>query len=353
LFARAHSVGKSSLPRPGRTKDREVLLGQLLDLSRLPALGILDHEGNLVLYGAAQITGPVMLWRGKVRKATGNNGRLTGTTGYAAPVWDSLSAAWKLAVADFGRADAWIKAQQSLLNGGDLSLDSDYDSGLVRDIRLPDTALLLDTNLTDARIMAREVLRVGSGAHLSHCKLLSRRVFIEGNARMAGSLAFASKTLNILGGDIEGGQFLAVDSVRITSDRPLKGYPVFYAQGRMANRGKPDSTFVGSLDLEKATGDGVFISACKDHQSNDQDIRLSVGHGSHVSGLVYTACFVRMEGRLEGSLICHNLKFESNGTLWVGHLKDARIDAMSGRKVIPVPLVFPGFSPVAFAESVP
>jgi hypothetical protein len=353
LFARAHAAGKSGLPRPGRTKECGALLGQSLDLARLPALGLLNHEGNMVLAGTAQVTGPVMLWRGDVRKATDYNVRWTGKAGHSGPVWDSLAAAWKLAVADFGRADAWMKAQQSLLEGGDNSPDGDYDSGLVQDIRLPDTALLSDTALVDARITAREVLRVGSGARLTHCKLLSRRILIEGDARLVRSLAFASKTLSVLGGSIEGGQFLAVDSVRIASERPLKGYPVFYAQGRMANRGRPDSAMVGALELDRASGEGVFLSACKDHPVYDQGVRLSAGTGTHVSGLLYTPCFARMEGRLDGSLICRNLKFEYKGTIWIGHLKDAHIDAVSGRKAIPAPLLFPGFAPAVFAEPGP
>jgi hypothetical protein len=57
----------------------------------------------------------------------------------------------------------------------------------------------------------------------------------------------------------------------------------------------------------------------------------------------------RMEGSLQGSLICHNLKFEHQGTIWLGHLKDARIEAMTGRRAIPAPMLFPGFPAAAFS----
>ncbi|HKP95156.1 MAG TPA: hypothetical protein VJ385_05300 [Fibrobacteria bacterium] len=73
-----------------------------------------------------------------------------------------------------------------------------------------------------------------------------------------------------------------------------------------------------------------------------------MGPGARVSGLAYTPCYARMEGSLEGSLICFNLKFEYEGTIWLGHVKDARIDAVSGRKVIPAPMLFTGFPPTAF-----
>jgi hypothetical protein len=45
-------------------------------------------------------------------------------------------------------------------------------------------------------------------------------------------------------------------------------------------------------------------------------------------------------------LLCHNLKFEYQGTIWLGHLKDARIAA--SRERIPVPLIFPGLEPAVF-----
>lgn len=353
LFARARSVGNSGLPRPGRSREYPALIGQLLDLGRLPALGLLNHEGNMVLAGNAQVTGPVMLWRGDIRKATDYNVRWNGKVGHAGEVWDSTAAAWQLTGVDFGRADAWMRDQESMLASHDFSGDGDYDSGRIADLALPDTAYLTDTTLADTRIQAGRVLRVGAGARLMDCKLLSPHIVIEGDAVLERTLAFASLTLDIEGGRIEGGQFLAGDSLHIASDRPLQGYPVFYVRGRMSNRGRPDSAMVGALDLDHALGEGIFLSACKDHPVFDQGIRLSVGPASRVTGLLYTPCYARMEGALQGSLICHNLKFEYKGTIWLGHLKDAHIDALSGKKAIPVPMLFPGFPPAAFAGEGP
>ena len=352
LFARARSVGSSGLPRPGRSRAYSALLGQLVDLGKLPALGLLNHEGNMVLAGNAQVTGPVMLWRGDVRKATDYNVRWTGTGGHTGALWDSTAPAWNYARVDFQRADAWIKEQEAMLATHDFSRDTDFDSGTVKDLKLPDTALV-DTTLSDTRISAAQVLKVGSRAHLTDCKLLSRRIVIEGDAILERTLAYASRTVDVNGGRIEGGQFLAGDSVRLATDKPLRGYPVFYAQGRMANRGKPDSIMVGALILQKAAGEGLFFSACHDHPLFDQDIRLSIGAGTYLRGLLYTPCHARMEGSLEGSLICHNLKFEYKGTIWLGHLKDAHIHALSGRKWIPAPMLFPGFAPAAFAGKGP
>ncbi|MDB5050702.1 MAG: hypothetical protein JWO30_3773 [Fibrobacteres bacterium] len=349
LFARARSIGKTDLPRPGRSREYPAILGQLLDLGKLPALGLLNHEGNMVLAGNAQVTGPVMLWRGDIRKATDYNVRWTGKAGHSGAVWDSTAPAWKLAVADFRRADAWMKAQEDILAARDFSKDTDYDSGMVKDLLLPDSAVIADSVMRDTRILADRVLRIGTGTKLSNCKLVSRRVIIEGDASLERTLVYAARTIHILGGRILGGQFLAGDSIRIATGQPLQGYPVFYAQGRMSNRGKPDSAAVGAVELVKTTGEGLFFSACKDHSPYDQEVRLSISPGSHLAGLLFTPCYARMEGSLEGSLICHNLKFEYKGTIWLGHLKDGQINAMSGRKVIPAPLLFPGFPPAAFA----
>jgi hypothetical protein len=352
LFARARSVGTTGNPRPGRSRAYAALLGQTLDLGRLPALGLLNHEGNMVLAGNAQVTGPVMLWRGEVRKATDYHVRWTGSGGHIGALWDSTAEAWKFSTVDFSRADEWIKDQEALLAAGDITggfgKDADFDSGMVRDLVLPDSASL-DSGLVDVRVVAAQVLRVGAGARLRGCKLISRRIVIEKGAVIERSLAYASRTLDIMGARIEGGQFLAGDSVRIDADARLRGYPVFYAQGRVANRGKVDSSFVGALLVGKVEGEGLFFSACREHLQGDQDIRLSIGSDAHLTGLLYTPCHARMEGSLDGSLICGNLKFEHKGTIWLGHLRNARLRALSGKSIIPSPLIFPGFPPAAFS----
>jgi hypothetical protein len=352
LFARARSIGRSPFPAPGRSREYPALIGQALDLGRLPALGLLNHEGNMVLAGNAQVTGPVMLWRGDVRKATDYHVRWTGKGGHSGPVWDSTADAWNLARVDFGRADGWMAKQEAMLAARDFSRDGDFDSGTVKELILADSAVV-ESDFTDTRIAAARFLRIASGARLRGCKLVSERIRIEGDAGLERTLAYASRTLDVRGGRIAGGQFLAGDSIRVSSSESFEGYPVFYVRGRMSNRGRPDSAMVGALLLEKASGRGLFFSACRDHPQYDQDVRLSVDAGVRIAGLLYTPCHARMEGDLQGSLICHNLKFEHKGTIWLGHLKDARLGAFSGRTVIPAPMLFPGFPPAAFAGKGP
>lgn len=345
LFARAIATGKSPTPTPGLTATGEALLGQSLELARMPALGLLNHEGNLVLAGTAQVTGPVLLWRGDVRKATDYHVRWAGGPGHAGPTWDSTAEAWKRTLMDFARADSWMAAQARMTASGDFSADGDYDSGTVRDARLGDSASLSDTAIAGARIVAGRLV-LGSGASLRDCKLAVRDLEIREGARLERVIAYAQGNIRIIGGELRGGQFLAVDSIRIATGNPLSGWPFFYARGRIARRGTPDSAMVGALLIDKAVGQGVFVSACREHPPYDQQERLSVAKGVRLNGFLYTPCYARMEGDLAGALICHNLRFEYQGTIWLGHLKDARLSGSRSR--IPVPLLFPGLKPAVF-----
>jgi hypothetical protein len=349
LFARAKSIGRAGRFASFRSSECSPRLGQWVDLGRLPAIGLLNREGNLILGGQSKVIGPVMLWKGAVGKARETGIRLADAGGHTGAVWDSSTAAWKLSQLDFGRAEEWMKKQESMRIAGDFALDSDFDSGRVQD-RFFSDSVTLDAPMADMRISAANVIRIGSGARLTHCKLVAPRIIIEDRSLLEKTLAYASRTINIKGGRIEGGQFLAGDSIQIDSGEPFRGYPIFYARGRMANRGKGDSALVGALILEKAFGEGIFISACLDHAPYDQAVRLSIGRGVDVTGLAYSPCYARMEGRLHGSLICENLKSESGGTIWIGYLIDARIEAMQGRNAIPAPILFPGFPPAILPD---
>jgi hypothetical protein len=351
LFARIRSLGKTSRPPPGRSREATGIVGQALDLGRLPALGLLNHEGNMVLAGNAQVTGPILLWRGDVRKATDYHVRWTGTVGHSGPVWDSTALAWDLVNPDFGRAEAWMNSQAELLLSHDFTKDFDFDSTEAGNIILPDSSFLVDTVMVHARILAGKILRLGSGVRLRECKIMAPEIRIESDAELDRVLAFAGKNLQIQGGHFHGGQYLAGDSLSINSDLPMDGYPFFYVRGRIKNRGKLDSSMVGSMVLRRVRGEGIFLAPLLGKPMYDQEIRMVVNSGVQITGLLYCSGHVQMEGQLRGSLICKNLKFEYKGTIWLGHLKDAHISSLSGRRVITAPLLFPGFSPIIFGES--
>ncbi|MDQ3000828.1 MAG: hypothetical protein M3Y08_06165 [Fibrobacterota bacterium] len=348
LFARARSRGETSLPRPGRTKVLSAVLGQELDLGRLPALTLFSRGSNLVLAGKSQITGPVLLWRGRVEKSTDAAVRFQGGAGHVGALWDSTSPAWKGVNPDFSRAEAWMKSQSEALGTLDPGKDPDFDSGMVQNIRLSDSAVLSDTAMVGARIIAKRVLRIGTGVRLLECKLLSGSIEIEKGSDLRRVVAYAERNITIRGGRIRGGQYLAGDTLRIASDSPLEGYPVFYAQGKVINRGSPDSTMSGAMILERAMGKGLFLASFRERPVGDENIRLVVKAGTRLTGLLFTNGYAQMEGDLEGSLVCQNLKSIHGGTLWIGHLLDAHIWALPKGNIVPAPLLFPACLPAAF-----
>lgn len=354
LMARAESAGRTRLPAGGREKRRSALIGQGIDLAALPALGLLNREGNMVLAGHAQVTGPVLLWRGGVRKATDYQVRWQGGgAGHAGPVWDSTAVAWKKVEPDFRRAMDWVEAQETLLSGGDLDEDPDYDSGAVTDLVLGDTGRLEDTALAGARIRAGRTLIIGSGADLLDCKLLAPVIRIGEGARLESVLAFATRTLEVTEAKVKGGQYAALDSLSLDLSEPLENWPIFYVQGRKVKGGTPDSAYLGTLRIRKAAGEGLFLVSAPERPSYDQEIRLILEAASATGGLAYCNGYARVEGAFSGSILCRNLKFEHEGTIWLGHLKDARLQGYTTSKVIPAPLLFPGFPVLSFGGDLP
>ena len=350
LLARAVATGKTRLPGEGRRKSHAALVGQELDLAALPAIGLLNKEGNMVLAGSAQVTGPVMLWRGGVRKATDYHVRWRGSGGgHAGAVWDSTARAWDRVKPDFRRAENWVRDQLALAERGAVDGDPDFDPGTVEDLSFGDSAYLSDTALAGVRLRAGRRLVVGSGAVLVDCKLIAPEIRVEGDAALEDVIAFASRKVDIRGGSIRGGQFAAVESLTVANSERLDGWPIFYVHGRKVNAGRPDSSCLGSLRIERAQGEGIFLSAAHGRPVYDQDIRLHLGAAAAVTGLLYCDGYAEVEGRLKGSLLCRNLKFEYKGTIWLGHLKDARIEGFAGSKVIPAPLLFPGFPLFTYA----
>lgn len=354
LFARAVSRGKTKLPLPGgREKRRSSWIGQELDLGEFPALGLLNREGNLVLAGSARIDGPVLLWRGGVRKATDYAVRAGRGAAHRGAVWDSTAPAWSRILPDFRRVEAWVARQQRMLEGFGFSKDGDYDSGQVVDWSPSDSVRIADTTLIATRIRAAKAIVVESGAVLRHCKLLAPEIRITGNSRLHNSLTYASRNLNISGSELQGGFFAANDTLSLASDFPLTDWPTFYVQGRSIRTAGSDSAYVGLLHIGKVSGEGLFFSANTTAPKFDQQIRMNLEKNAVITGLLYCGGYARIEGRVLGSVLCRNLRFEHMGTIWLGHLMDAELQAPSAPFQIPAPLLFPAFPVLAFGEPVP
>jgi hypothetical protein len=307
----------------------------------------------LVLAGKGRIEGPVLLWRGGVRKATDYKVRAEAIASHAGTVWDSSASTWSRVVPDFRRATEWMARQNEWLNGRLLDNDDDYDSGHVVDWPLSDSVLLSDTLIQATRIRARNRITVESGAELIHCKLLAPEIRIKGNARLRNSLAYASRNLIVAGGELQGGFFASAESLSISNERPLQAWPVFFVQGRKIFSGKADSGFVGILNIEKANGEGLFLSDMSAAPEYDQQIRLVLGKRSSVTGLLYCGGYAQIEGQVLGSVLCRNLRFEHKGTIWIGHLRDAQLRSFDGLATIPAPLLFPESPVMNYGEFVP
>ena len=351
LFARATSTGKTFLPKNGKAVTTYSLLGEELDIGKLPALTLLNHEGNLVLAGTAEVTGPILLWRGDVRKATDYNVRWSGTVAHTGRVLDSTSKIWNQLIPNFERAEEWMKNQSIIFSTRDFKNDFDYDSSKVKNLFLPDSGLLVDTVISNTRIFSKNKLRIGTGAVLSNCKLIAANVFVTPGSTLRNCIVYADRNLSVTGGELSGGQYLASDSLFFSNNTPIQHFPVFYVEGRTIKSGHPDSSLIGSMILEKASGEAIFFGAFLNKPNFDQEIRVNVKSTVNLTGLIYANSYAKMEGNLQGSFICQNLKFEYKGTIWVGHLKDAHLKSFSGSKVVAGPLVFPGFTPIAMSES--
>ncbi len=345
LFARAQSTGKTRLPSPGRSKNKFALLGQTLDLAGLPAIGLFNHEGNLVLAGQANVTGKVLLWKGDVRKSNDFKVRWTGSSGHQGAVEDSASKLWEKIRPDFSRAEAWQEKQETCLASHSFEGDDDYTLGTQHDLPYVDSAIIVDTILTECRIMGSSV-RVSEGAHLRHCKILAQNIRIERNAELEDVLVYASHNLVLQGEThLNGGQFQARDSLTITLSSPLENAPVFLNYGRWYHRGEKDSAYIGALILNQVQGEGIFLSAIVDKPGNDSKERLIVQAKTDLTGLLYTGGLARMEGTLHGTLLCENLNFEFQGTIYRGHLQNAQLTGFEASKFFFAPLLFPGWPP--------
>jgi hypothetical protein len=177
-----------------------------------------------------------------------------------------------------------VKAQESLLGGGDPAGDPDFDVGTISDLVLGDSVHLEDTALAGVRIRAGRVLEIGDGAVLVDCKLLAPEIRIGGDAALEDVLAFASRTLKVTGGTVKGGQFAALDTLSLDLPDPQEDWPVFYVQGRKVIAG-PDTTYPGALLVGKASGEGIFLVSALGRAVYDQQIRFSLGPRASLGGL--------------------------------------------------------------------
>ncbi len=351
LFTQATVTGELRKGDRVINKCERALIGQNLNLQDLPALALTNKEGQMVLAGKASVIGPILLWRGGVQKAIGAPLYWHGTIAHSGPVWDSNSTVWKKIEVSMAKAKTWVERQEIYWERLRFDNDADFDSFKITDRCTPSSLILIDSTWENIRWISADTVTIATGARIRNCKILANFIRIEGNASFKNSIVYALRNMNIIGAPQLQGQFIARDSLKINISSTQEHYPTFYVHGRVLAKSEKDSLYWGTMSIKQYQGQGVFLVNISEKPKYNQDIQIEVAAKTDIQGLIYTPGLVKMEGHLQGSLICQNLKFEEQGTIWFGHLKDAQLHAATTSQTIPVPLIFENLQPLPLQKN--
>jgi hypothetical protein len=295
------------------TRNVSALAGRELAMDEYPAIGLTNSYGNMVLALNAEVSGPVLLTRGDVRKSTDYNVRYTGRTSQVT-VWDSSAAIWKGLPLRFPAARAWDSAMASELSkpngpGPDASWDSTA--------WFPDPISLPPGVRQHQRILCKGKLILGDGVDLRDCLVAAGEIAIQGDARIEGGAVFSAGKMAIVGEPNLKSQFLSRDVLRISMQAPLKGFPLFYAEGRASER-----THTGSLQVSQAQGEGIFLADTYPAGTITSNLEhaLVFGAATDLKGFASTDHVIDARGRFRGCVLADNLGFVLGETTWIGHL---------------------------------
>lgn len=332
LFKRLFSHAQVRSGRFSIDSRKTVLAGQSLTLDDFPALGLTNPQGSMVLALSAEVSGPVLLSRGDVRRSTDYNIRYVGRTGTVS-LWDTSSAAWKRLPMSFTEARKWNSEAAAELDrlsaGGHPVPDDSWDTTLV----LLGAQALPAGLRRHSRIYVTGSLTLGTGVDLRDCQVISSDIHIEGEANIQGGVVFSTGIMTITGQPTLKSQFIARTTLNLAVQSRLQGYPVFYVEGR--NEGY---THLGSLQVTQAQGEGIFLVDSGPGQANGGTPSLVFSPSTDLRGFAYTDSFMDPRGRFRGSLIGYNTRFELSGSIWIGHLGYADV----GLAPIGLSLPFPG-----------
>lgn len=313
MYRRIHG---RSLVRAGPyaiTRSVSALAGQGLALDDYPAFGLTNPSGNMVLALNAEVSGPVLLTRGDVRKATDYNVRYTGRS-TKVTVWDSSAAVWKGLPLRFPAVRAWDSATAAeLAKPGGPGSDGAWDSTLW----FPDAVSLPPGLREHQRILCKGKLTLERGVDLRDCLVAAGEVVIQGDARIEGGAVFSAGKMAIGGEPTLKSQFLARDVLQVSVQAPLQGFPLFYAEGRASGY-----THSGSLQVLQAQGEGIFLADTDPSgaQASNLDHALVFSAATDLRGFASTDYLLDGRGRFRGCVLAHNLGFRLGDTIWMGHL---------------------------------
>lgn len=337
-------VGNRNLTPASRTN---TLLASGISLSELPAIALTDKNAGIILGGISGIGGAAMIWREGIGKSTESQIRWKGGSGHEGPLWDSASNRWKNLEIGIGAVDDWFKLQNDLVSGPGMSSGASGEIGTI-DLERLDSVHLQDTSVASLRLVSKGTIHLDRGARLENCEVAGSLVIIERGALLKNTVVFSSGKILAFGAILRGGQYFAVDTIRISDGTELLGCPIFLVKGRKKVFNKRDTIPSGGLNIAEAKGMGVFISVPEKGRMIANSPSLTIEKDARVSGLFYTGGLADIKSGIKGSVFCHNLISIDGGSFRIGCLKDARIDPDFSNAYLPGPLMFPAFPIISF-----
>ncbi|MEO7425244.1 MAG: hypothetical protein ABI036_08655 [Fibrobacteria bacterium] len=295
------------------TRTASALVGQSMNLDDYPVFGLTNHSGNMVLALNAEVSGPVYLYSGSVRKATDNAVRYTGRTA-SVGLWESGAPIREELPFRFPWARAWDSAAA-------LELERMASEAPLRDDAWSGSQVLTGEVLLTAgirehqRIYVLGTLTLGRGVDLRDCMVLASEVRIESDARIEGGVVFSAGKMSIAGAPRLKGQFLARDTLTVSIQSVLEDYPAFYAEGRYE-----EYLHIGGINVMQAQGEGIFLTDSRTDPIADINPSMRFGSATDLRGFASSDAYMDPRGRFRGCMLGDNLRFTLGGTIWLGHL---------------------------------
>lgn len=326
LFLHSILAGISKSASRSFVDTKKFTVSQLLDLSKLPSLILLDKYVNLKLAGKAELQGSVGLWGGKIRTATHSKIRYRGKRNIPKEVRDSTASLWSTIRPEFTELDNWFDHELEQRQSGD------------------QIGQLRDTVIENRSIYSSGPIILGEGVVIKNSRIVAQKITIGSGVEIAHA-QIVSKTDLIIDGDaLLSGEFIARDSLYLNTSSHSKEQAFFYVHGHAVSKNR----YKGTLHVEQYQGKGVFVSRGYQLTNAQSSVGVYLSKNASVEGLVYATSFANIMGSVTGTVICRNLKFKKGGTVWVGFLMDAKLAPGSGD--LRVPWMFKSRSEYFFQE---
>lgn len=316
--------GSAQYPFYTAKRTLRVDIGQNLELSEQPAIGLLDRSATLALGFNAIVKGPILLYHGQVKKAEFTKVDYTGKVLQIDTLWDSASTAWKRLPFSMSHLSYWMAAEAPKVAASqDLeSADSLNRQGAV--FRKNGTLRLKEDFHGDHARLTAVSIEMVDGASCNHCVLTALNDF-----KIRGNVA------------IEGGQFLAGDSLLLDIVPPIRDGAWFLTVGKSVDIADGSARF-GAMDVRRLRGEAVIFTAGTVGLERPQWMDLTLSENVDIEGMVYCAGVATLAGRIQGSVLVHHLSVEKQGTVYINTLVNTHVSVPQKKKSIRFPIAMVG-----------